>query len=64
MPMMPLSSLVGCGATLTGMFGKYGEEVPQFVFDCFEASSQGGRWVEDEIEWEGIFLYVHASSSL
>ena len=47
-----------------GMFGKYGEEVPQFVFDCFEASSQGGRWVEDEIEWEGIFLYVHASSSL
>ena len=46
------------------MFGKYGEEEPQFVFDCFEASSQGGAWVEKEIEWEDIFPYVLASSSL
>ena len=34
------------------------------MFDCFEASSQGGTWVEEEIEWEDIFPYVHASSSL
>ena len=61
-----------CQATLTadnstikpGMFGKYGEEVPQFVFDCFDASSLGGTWIDEEIAWEDIFPYVHASSSL
>ena len=51
-------------AAKPGMFGKYGEEVPQFVLDCFEASSEGGRWVGEEIEWESIFSHVHASSSL
>ena len=50
-------------AAKPGMCGKYGKEVPQFVFDCFEASSEGGRWV-DEIEWESVFPYVRASSSL
>ena len=45
------------------MFGKYGEEVAQFVLGCFEASSQGGAWVADENEWESILPYVHAPPS-
>ena len=47
-----------------GVFGSYGEDVPQFVFDCCDASAEGDSWIWDEIEWSDIFSYVYASSSL